>query len=200
MKIPENVRLMMENRAHSIANGEYASFICDIEEQMEAAEEKDTPIVSPVEQMFLIGWNFWRRSHLCAWRPEERPGLRPQYKDKTTGKYRIDFTVDFIEAIVNCPIDSIFCNNEQEIFSRFPEPLVGIEIDGHQWHEKTKEQARRDKERERFLVAAGWKILRFTGSEVFNDTDKCVCEVLDCANSLAVPYFKSIRSYLNGKA
>jgi hypothetical protein len=56
---------------------------------------------------------------------------------------------------------------------------VAMEVDGHDYHERTKEQARRDKSRDRMLTMAGWSVLRFTGSEIFNGTEACLREVLD---------------------
>ncbi len=53
---------------------------------------------------------------------------------------------------------------------------IAIEADGHDFHERTKTQAQRDKSRDRFLVAEGWRVLRFTGSEVFRDAAACVAE------------------------
>ena len=63
------------------------------------------------------------------------------------------------------------------------EPLViVIECDGHDFHEKNKEQVRRDKSRERKIVAAGCKVLRFSGSEIWRDPIGCVDAVLTLAN------------------
>jgi very-short-patch-repair endonuclease len=50
---------------------------------------------------------------------------------------------------------------------------IAIECDGHDFHEKTKEQAARDKARERDLVGAGWLVLRFAGSELWRDPEAC---------------------------
>ncbi len=44
---------------------------------------------------------------------------------------------------------------------------VAIECDGHDFHEKTKEQASRDKARDRFMQAEGIPVFRYTGSEIF---------------------------------
>jgi very-short-patch-repair endonuclease len=44
-----------------------------------------------------------------------------------------------------------------------------VECDGHDFHEKTKEQARRDKARDRYLVGQGYRLIRFTGAEIFAD-------------------------------
>lgn len=58
---------------------------------------------------------------------------------------------------------------------------VIVECDGHDFHEKTKEQAARDKERDRFLqTVAGHTVLHFTGSEIWKDVFKCATEVVDC--------------------
>lgn len=54
---------------------------------------------------------------------------------------------------------------------------IAIECDGHNFHERTKEQAMRDKARDRALVAAGIQVLRFTGSEIFRDAAACAKEV-----------------------
>jgi very-short-patch-repair endonuclease len=53
-----------------------------------------------------------------------------------------------------------------------------VECDGHDFHEKTKEQARRDKQRDRFLQSRGYKVLRYTGSEIWADPTECSDEIL----------------------
>jgi very-short-patch-repair endonuclease len=54
---------------------------------------------------------------------------------------------------------------------------VVVECDGHEFHEKTKEQAARDKARDRVLQSRGIYVLRFTGSEIWNDAYRCANEV-----------------------
>lgn len=64
------------------------------------------------------------------------------------------------------------------------DPLVGyaVEIDGHDFHEKTKAQARTDRQRERWIIrhphAEIDAVLRFTGSEIFADPVRCAEEAL----------------------
>jgi very-short-patch-repair endonuclease len=60
----------------------------------------------------------------------------------------------------------------------FPDCRVVVECDGHDYHEKTKEQARRDKRRDRYLTGEGWRVYRFTGSEIFQNADRCVAEIV----------------------
>lgn len=54
---------------------------------------------------------------------------------------------------------------------------VVVECDGHDFHEKTKEQAARDKKRDREILCAGFPTLRFTGSEIFRSPIECAHQV-----------------------
>lgn len=60
-----------------------------------------------------------------------------------------------------------------------PIATLVIECDGHEFHERTKEQAARDRARDRALQAAGITIMRFTGAELYRDPMKCACEALE---------------------
>lgn len=48
-----------------------------------------------------------------------------------------------------------------------------IECDGHDFHERTKEQASRDRSRDRAAQGAGHMMLRYTGSEIYRDPLGC---------------------------
>lgn len=50
---------------------------------------------------------------------------------------------------------------------------IVLEVDGHAFHERTKEQATRDKARDRLLQSRGYKVFRFTGSDVWKDAFGC---------------------------
>ena len=52
-----------------------------------------------------------------------------------------------------------------------------IEVDGHEFHERTKEQAACDRRRDRDLVGEGMRVVRFTGSEVFGAPGACAKEI-----------------------
>lgn len=73
-----------------------------------------------------------------------------------------DYRVDFLIQTTN--------------FEDKPISIV-VEVDGHEFHEKTKEQARRDKERDRFLTASGYVVMRFTGSEVYKNAGECAQQI-----------------------
>jgi len=67
------------------------------------------------------------------------------------------------------------------VIHRDTDTYIAIECDGHEFHEKTKEQAARDKKRDRYLAKKGIIVLRYTGSqicsnpmEIYND----VCQII----------------------
>jgi hypothetical protein len=62
--------------------------------------------------------------------------------------------------------------------------FVAVECDGHDFHEKTKEQAERDKRRDRDLQSIGWAIARFTGSEIVRDPIRAGRDVATLAYGL----------------
>lgn len=56
---------------------------------------------------------------------------------------------------------------------------VVIECDGHDFHDRTKEQATRDRQRDRMLLSCGCHTVRFTGSEIYANATGCAFEVFD---------------------
>lgn len=69
-----------------------------------------------------------------------------------------------------------------------------IEVDGHDFHEKTKEQASRDRKREREFIRQGYKVIRYTGSDVFRHPEDCA-EEIDSLIDIAA--HETFRSYLD---
>lgn len=114
-----------------------------------------------------------------AWAHEENAALKELFSNVkveitpqqtfmgASGKvYRTDF---FINAFVSG------ANGQDGILS----VPVAVECDGHDFHEKTKEQAIRDKKRDRDFIAAGVPVLHFTGREIWRDPSRCVGEIGD---------------------
>jgi len=86
--------------------------------------------------------------------------IAPQY---SIGKYRVDLLVGFSGA------------------GGLDVGYIAVECDGHDFHEKTKEQAQRDKSRDRELSSRLARVVRFTGSEIHSDPWKCANEVIELA-------------------
>ncbi|HDX0788037.1 TPA: DUF559 domain-containing protein [Stenotrophomonas maltophilia] len=54
-----------------------------------------------------------------------------------------------------------------------------VEIDGHDFHDRTKEQASKDRSRDRWMTERGYVVIRFTGSDVWNDPFSCAEQTSD---------------------
>lgn len=52
-----------------------------------------------------------------------------------------------------------------------------VECDGHDYHERTKEQAAKDRSRDRQVQLNDYSVLRFTGSEIYKDAWGCAEQV-----------------------
>ena len=74
------------------------------------------------------------------------------YPQGRIGDYRADFVFD-----VDLPFSS--------------RKIYVVECDGHDFHERTKEQAAHDRQRDRFMTARAIAVLRYTGSEIYNDAE-----------------------------
>ena len=55
---------------------------------------------------------------------------------------------------------------------------IVVECDGHDFHERTKEQALRDKKRDRALLIHGYYVIHFTGKEIMDNPHYCVNELM----------------------
>lgn len=129
---------------------------------------------SPIEEIVLaalmantavpdcIEWKFFGKGspskHQSFWNQE----FAYVYQQVRIGDYRADF------LIVDCSVP----------FNLAKPRFMVIECDGHDFHEKTKEQARHDKRRDRYFQSQGIKVLRFTGSEIFNDPAAVADEIV----------------------
>lgn len=86
----------------------------------------------------------------------------PQYR---LGAHRVDFLIWWRDANLR-------------------EAAIVVECDGHDFHEKTKEQAARDKKRDRYLSMHVARVLRFTGSEIYRDPFACAEEAFGLMDGL----------------
>ena len=136
---------------------------------------------SPIERMFLSalllntqGWtiSLMDDTHSDCPLPEKDPSYLVIEIQKKLSRYRVDFLLRARE-----------CNG--------PWVEVVVECDGHDYHERTKEQAAKDRSRDRKLQALGYPVLRYTGSELWADSFRCADEALQFLGELA---FKALGS------
>lgn len=57
-----------------------------------------------------------------------------------------------------------------------------IECDGHDFHERTKQQVAKDRSRDRATALSGVEVFRFTGSELWRDPWGCAGQIIEWAN------------------
>lgn len=118
---------------------------------------------SPIEQILVSGMMFLTDGYNEIYATN---GLIPDYINHWgtyfIPQYRIgSYTADF----------AIICQHNDKM------KMIAVECDGHDFHEKTKAQAGHDKKRDRYFTAQGFKILRFTGSEIYQKVDECIDEI-----------------------
>ena len=65
----------------------------------------------------------------------------------------------------------------------FPSVRVIVEVDGHPMHDLSAERVESDRQRDRRLLAEGWRTLRFSGREVTEDALRCAREAYTMATS-----------------
>lgn len=140
-------------------------------EQVNACSNLEDAVESPIEIMLGAALVIvWRLVHDSFGVPEEiaiveqadlvegsgvaYARLVPQFKK---GRERYDFAL---------------------LVPSVPSPIF-IECDGHDFHERTKEQAKKDRSRDRRIQGSGAFVLRFTGSEIWADPAECAIEIID---------------------
>ena len=94
----------------------------------------------------------------------------PQYK---IGKYRVDFLI--------CAFEFGGCDweNDEPVYDQRCWKFLVVECDGHDFHERTKEQAARDRKRDREMSLDGYEVFRFTGSEIWRNPTGCALDVIN---------------------
>jgi very-short-patch-repair endonuclease len=170
MKLENNV-----NKFLNESSVKYADF-----KKQEFQEEMTTHILenginSPIEQIYYIAFNL-----LCAaahevvnapqivnddFTVDDGYGLhiQPQFQ---VGKYTVDFLVYYTPSVLT---------------PRYKKVIV--ELDGHAFHDKDKNQRAYEKARDRYLVKEGYSVLHYTGSELVANPYKVVCEAIKLAGA-----------------
>jgi very-short-patch-repair endonuclease len=108
-------------------------------------------------------------------RPDHSDQVVVIYTQCWVGDYRVDFYVE-----------------QLDISARKAWFRAVIECDGHDFHEKTKEQVRRDKQRDRWFQSRGIAVYRFAGSEIWNNPAACAEQLFEAC------WQAYCRQYLSG--
>lgn len=158
--------------------------VVDYAEELEwRISELSKDCESPIEKLLLAA--IVTGAHDGQFAPEFLGGWRHlgTKQARFVGAYRDDARFDGICLLVQAPVLAyradflIDCQ-----FGRLVKQFV-VECDGHDYHERTKEQAARDRNRDREMTAAGITVIRFTGSEIWKDAASCSYQVFDIIDS-----------------
>ena len=132
---------------------------------------QDLEMESPIEQIFycalqaLIVFNYIDSSDPIEINGKYyAPGIGvfPQQK---VGNYRCDFKVNY-ETFPR-----------QDGIQRINKSII-VECDSQQFHERTEEERRYEKARDRFLQKKGYKIFHYTGADIKSNYKKIVREII----------------------
>ncbi len=125
-------------------------------------EESLIDCESPIEQLLSLALENLNIKNIYKYNPfidvveiEKQKEIKCENK-----KYRVDFCI---------PV--IYKNQENKSFI--------IECDGHEFHQKTKEQVERDNTRMRDLQKQGYEVIRFSGTEIWHRPHKCASDILN---------------------
>lgn len=138
---------------------------------------------SEIEKLFFL--TLWIRTRFAT---SEHTNLRivtDANRSCVAGAEDGDYCALFIEPqaqIGNYRVDFLILAIDWRLY---PKPQVWrklvVECDGHDFHERTKEQAAKDRSRDRDLILKGFDVFRFTGSELWRDPWKAAQQVFDWA-------------------
>lgn len=116
---------------------------------------------SPIEMIFLYAFeNVIKQSNY------NKLALEPQFPVCANGKnYIVDFMFD---------TNDVF----KEHYKSENSVKLVIECDGHEYHKTTKEQVKRENERDYNLKFAGYDVIHFSGSQIYNDSIGCAKQII----------------------
>ena len=163
----------MSDETFDVTQRVYASFESDFWIMANDAVKKVSPrCESPIERMLAAAFLIVNRvlgSKVFAIIGTD--GLPPEdaiihvYPQYEWEGYRIDF---YLETKIL----------KQRVF---------VECDGHAYHERTAEQAERDRRKDRLAQEQGIAILRFTGRELHRSPADCAQQIMTFLNNRAKP-------------
>lgn len=143
----------ISEKIHTTILGASSDFEMNLEESLIECE-------SPIEQLLAIKLEEINLLGMYQYNPfiDVIAIEKQSWIDCKKQKYRVDFLI---------PV--VYKNQENKLFV--------IECDGHEFHQKTKEQVEKDNEKTRNLQKAGYEVIRFSGTEIWHKPYQCASEV-----------------------
>jgi very-short-patch-repair endonuclease len=149
-------------------------------------DESRKPLESPIEAVFSLWWRALSLSGLPLFlHPQEDVSV---FTDTGRRNYRLDFAV-----VPDGPLPTSI-GDPLGIHFKF-----AVELDGHEFHERTREQVALRNRRDRDLQAGGWKVYHVSGSELVANPRDVVQSVQSAAHGEYWRYENAIAKALTGK-
>lgn len=119
---------------------------------------------SPIEELFRFTFELMQTAHYA--KGEQYYFLTPQEEIRANGH---TYYADFL-------FDTIYQDDGKGTFDNCKRVKIIFECDGHDFHEKTKEQVARGNERDMNLKLEGYEVIHFSGSQIYNDPIACASD------------------------
>lgn len=110
---------------------------------------------------------------------EDMPDVLTIEPQAQLGEYRVDFLLTYRECVPDF-------DHKEKLKDGTETPGVKdvivhliIECDGHDYHDRSREQASRDRERDRELKKLGYEVFRYTGADIWKDPLACAAEAVE---------------------
>ncbi len=163
IKIEKNVMDFKINSSEIIGNYKNEMFNVGVSNEIE-----DFKIESPIEQLLYIALKTLVDINMDFADPLFIDGklfldgvnIYPQFK---IGKYRVDFKISY------------YSNHQKKEHQK----SIIVECDSQQFHDRTEPERRYEKKRDRDIQKLGYKVFRFTGSEIVKNPFEVAAEILE---------------------
>lgn len=117
---------------------------------------------SPIEKIMYLALEI-QKSINPKTRDDKNTEVYIEFNPQTKiGNYRVDMNI----------VAYAYSIGDDEAPVEHIKELI-IECDGHEFHEKTKEQVAKNNNRDYELKSMGFDVLHFSGSEIYNDPMEC---------------------------
>ena len=94
------------------------------------------------------------------------------------GEYRVDFLLTYQECMPDFDRKEKLKDGTEIPGLKHAIAHLIVECDGHDFHDRSKEQASRDRERDRELKKLGYEVFRYTGSDIWKSPLGCATEAV----------------------
>lgn len=172
-------------RRHISDAGDYltSSIRRDFDSEIESAlkEGVGERIESPLQAILYAWFEAGVTASTYAYQEKDSPDLIPErWVECSSGrKYRVDFALGFRQ-----PDLPLAAERAGVTFAK-----IAVELDGHEFHERTPQQVEKRNQRDRELLADGWQVLHFSGTEIHRKPVNCVAIIVQ-AYDRALARFK----------